>query len=233
MESLPNPVVGRRWSTRLAQVCLVLLRVAIGWHLLVQGWEKIHSVEVGATDTKQAWTSRGYLLESQGPLAPWFRRLAGDPEEIVRDYLRLPQSRDLLPGELPMPTKVEALWDERFKLVLERHSVSKEHRPLFDELLKAHKRAFQHAPRPLAIAFPAGTVEAPLSLSQQIQRFQKLRQELASLQEQEQPAFRAEIRAARVVELKAEIGRLQPRLLKQIADATTAFDRALDTLAAV
>src|SRR5262245_39390863 len=107
MDSLPgaspNPITGRRSSTRLAQSCAVLLRLAIGWHLLVQGWEKIHSVEIGPTDTKQPWTSRGYLLEAQGPLAPWFRKLAGDPDALAQEYLRLPQSHEAASGDLPMP----------------------------------------------------------------------------------------------------------------------------------
>lgn len=49
--------------------CLVALRLAIGWHFAVEGLDKIQS---------QAWTSEGYLRESTGPLAPFFRDLAGD-----------------------------------------------------------------------------------------------------------------------------------------------------------
>jgi uncharacterized membrane protein YphA (DoxX/SURF4 family) len=48
---------------------LVLLRLAIGWHFLVEGWDKLNS---------PAWSSAVYLQESTGPFAPYFRDLAGD-----------------------------------------------------------------------------------------------------------------------------------------------------------
>ncbi len=52
-----------------ARVFLVLLRVAIGWHCLVEGLDKLSTPN---------WTSEGYLRESVGPLGPRFRELAGD-----------------------------------------------------------------------------------------------------------------------------------------------------------
>ncbi len=48
---------------------LVLLRLAIGWHFLVEGLDKLQS---------PTWSSEGYLREASGPLAPKFRELAGD-----------------------------------------------------------------------------------------------------------------------------------------------------------
>src|SRR3989442_8801396 len=54
---------------------LVLLRLSIGWHFLVEGWHKIDS---------PAWTSEIYLQESSGPLAPYFRDLAGDRLDSCR-----------------------------------------------------------------------------------------------------------------------------------------------------
>jgi uncharacterized membrane protein YphA (DoxX/SURF4 family) len=48
---------------------LVLLRLSIGWHFLVEGLDKLNS---------RAWSSEVYLQESTGPLAPYFRELAGD-----------------------------------------------------------------------------------------------------------------------------------------------------------
>lgn len=48
---------------------LVLLRIAIGWHFLVEGLDKYFA---------PAWTSEPYLREATGPLAPKFREMAGD-----------------------------------------------------------------------------------------------------------------------------------------------------------
>lgn len=53
----------------LARIFLVLLRVTIGWHFLVEGLDKLHTPN---------WSSEGYLREASGPLAPTFRKIAGD-----------------------------------------------------------------------------------------------------------------------------------------------------------
>jgi uncharacterized membrane protein YphA (DoxX/SURF4 family) len=50
-------------------VLLVLLRLAIGWHFMFEGVEKLKS---------PSWSSETYLRESTGPLAPFFRKIAGD-----------------------------------------------------------------------------------------------------------------------------------------------------------
>jgi uncharacterized membrane protein YphA (DoxX/SURF4 family) len=74
-----------------ARVFLVVLRLAIGWHCLVEGLDKLQN---------PAWSSEAYLRESVGPLAGTFRGLAGDrlldriavtdkdhaPAALVADY---------------------------------------------------------------------------------------------------------------------------------------------------
>ncbi len=61
----------------LACVLLVTLRIAIGWHLLYEGWWKIDSQK-----TAQPWTAEGYLKNSHGPLRTTFRNLTGDPNDL-------------------------------------------------------------------------------------------------------------------------------------------------------
>jgi uncharacterized membrane protein YphA (DoxX/SURF4 family) len=51
------------------QFFLVALRLSIGWHFLVEGLDKLNS---------PTWSSEPYLREATGPLAPYFRDLAGD-----------------------------------------------------------------------------------------------------------------------------------------------------------
>ncbi|MCS7045367.1 MAG: hypothetical protein NZO58_03320 [Gemmataceae bacterium] len=53
----------------VARWLLVGLRLTIGWHFLVEGLDKIHT---------PGWSSEAYLREATGPLAPYFRKLAGD-----------------------------------------------------------------------------------------------------------------------------------------------------------
>ncbi|MFO0969637.1 MAG: hypothetical protein U0793_29110 [Gemmataceae bacterium] len=72
----------------LGRFFLVGLRLAIGWHFLIEAGEKLHD---------PAWTSEGYLRESTGPLAPYFRDLAGDSlvEQLtVSDGAIAPELKD-------------------------------------------------------------------------------------------------------------------------------------------
>jgi uncharacterized membrane protein YphA (DoxX/SURF4 family) len=52
-----------------ARIFLVLMRLAIGWHCFVEGMDKLHN---------PSWSSEAYLREATGPLAGFYRRLAGD-----------------------------------------------------------------------------------------------------------------------------------------------------------
>lgn len=51
-----------------------LLRIAIGWHFLYEGWSKL---------LHPGWTSAGYLKSSSGPLAGLFHWLAADTARLA------------------------------------------------------------------------------------------------------------------------------------------------------
>lgn len=56
---------------------LVLLRIAIGWHVYYEGRDKIQS-----QDTAQPFSSESYLRNSTGPLAENFRNLVPDVDSL-------------------------------------------------------------------------------------------------------------------------------------------------------
>ncbi len=60
-----------------AVVLLVVLRLAIGWHLLYEGLWKIDTLS-----SPSPWTSAGYLKNSVGPMRGTFREIAGDPDDL-------------------------------------------------------------------------------------------------------------------------------------------------------
>jgi uncharacterized membrane protein YphA (DoxX/SURF4 family) len=83
-----------------------LLRLAIGWHFLVEGIDKIQSVELGPTETNRPWTSEPYLREANGPFGDFFRHQIGDPDEAALARLTvapLPPGAD--PARVPAPTR--------------------------------------------------------------------------------------------------------------------------------
>ncbi|MCS7168657.1 MAG: hypothetical protein RMI91_13960 [Gemmatales bacterium] len=67
------------YSTRFL---LIVLRLAIGWHLLIEGYVKLHSLWTGPTETNRPFTSRYYLQQSVGPFRGFFLWIVGgDPDE--------------------------------------------------------------------------------------------------------------------------------------------------------
>src|SRR5438067_10083912 len=99
----------------LTRFFLVLLRFAIGWHFLIEGVEKVQSVNLGPTESSRPWTSEPYLREASGPLAPFFRSQFGDPDQAALDRLTLLPS---LPGQAPAAERLAPAlghdWDVYF-----------------------------------------------------------------------------------------------------------------------
>jgi uncharacterized membrane protein YphA (DoxX/SURF4 family) len=56
---------------------LVLLRISIGWQFLYEGLWKHQSLK-----TADPWTSKGYLMNAQGPFRPYFRGMVDDPYDL-------------------------------------------------------------------------------------------------------------------------------------------------------
>lgn len=73
---LPVPGDDRKISS-IACTLLVLLRIAIGWHLLYEGWWKIDT-----QSTAQPWSAEGYLKNATGPMRNTFRKMTGDPDDL-------------------------------------------------------------------------------------------------------------------------------------------------------
>ena len=67
----------KKQNLALAVVMIVLLRISIGWQFLYEGLWKIDSLS-----TARPWTAEGYLKNSAGPLRPFFRAMAGDPDDF-------------------------------------------------------------------------------------------------------------------------------------------------------
>ena len=61
--------------SREAMVAIVVLRVVIGWHFLYEGLAKLQA---------PAWSAAGYLQQSRGPFASFFRSLPADPNLLSR-----------------------------------------------------------------------------------------------------------------------------------------------------
>lgn len=66
--------MARYYPGFLGAFFIILLRVAIGWHFLYEGVEKVNSTKYG----KEPFSAEIYLRNANGPLGPYFRGMLPD-----------------------------------------------------------------------------------------------------------------------------------------------------------
>jgi uncharacterized membrane protein YphA (DoxX/SURF4 family) len=133
------------WWTRFF---LVLLRLAIGWHFFFEGWEKLSSYSSPSSPgwerfslnssplpperKNRWWSAEPYLLESKGPLGPFFHDLAGDS---VIDRIAQPDEDD----EQALPPALERDWDEYLDYFTKHYELDEEQQKRAQERLDQRK----------------------------------------------------------------------------------------------
>ncbi len=217
------------------QITLVLLRLAIGWHLLIEGLAKLESVAEGNTTRNRAWTSRPYLLEAQGPLAGWFKELAGDPDQQVLDLVKLPPADQPTPtSRLVMPFKVKTAWEQYMDRLFVYYRLDKRRKNPFAEVMsqtfERHKRAFCDDKIKFTARFPWGSVAMIKTLPERIAEYEAKYNEYQAILNKELPAFGRDVRQRGLAEVKAELNQLRNEVLKQVMDRSEALHHELETL---
>lgn len=67
--------------TGLQKFFFAILRMAIGWHFLREGYVKL---------TQTHWSSVGYLSNSWGPFSPYFKQMAENPDLVQMSDTMIP-----------------------------------------------------------------------------------------------------------------------------------------------
>src|SRR4051812_26360971 len=152
---------------------LILLRLAIGWHFLVEGVHKIHTHWVGKTATNTPWTGAGFFAEGVGPAAPWFRQVLGDPDREA--LARLQPENDQLPPALA------AEWQDYLDRYAAHYGFDADQKAKATALLADAKGKaltwLKSGVTEVTTAFPSGTVEEKLSTPERVIRYEaKLRE---------------------------------------------------------
>jgi len=96
--------------SKTTSLCLIFLRLALGWTILVEGLEKVQ---------KDNWTAEPYLREASGPLAPFYRQLAGDA---------VAQRLAIAPGDQGLPPTLEREWQSYHDRFLARYDLDDKQR---------------------------------------------------------------------------------------------------------
>jgi uncharacterized membrane protein YphA (DoxX/SURF4 family) len=118
MPTLPIPpglLSSRNYPGFLGAFFLVLLRIAIGWHFLTEGLDKVESTRYG----KQPFSAEIYLRNATGPLAPTFRSMLPDAD-----------GKALLD-----PAQLKASWAESLDRIAAHYKFNDEQKPMAKGLL--------------------------------------------------------------------------------------------------
>jgi uncharacterized membrane protein YphA (DoxX/SURF4 family) len=73
--------MSRYYPGFLAATFIILLRIAIGWHFLNEGLEKVDSTYGGG---KEPFSAEIYLRNANGPFGPYFRQMIPDVDGLDR-----------------------------------------------------------------------------------------------------------------------------------------------------
>jgi uncharacterized membrane protein YphA (DoxX/SURF4 family) len=224
----------------LTRIFLILLRLAIGWHFLFEGVEKIVSVD-NATETNKAFTSAPYLQQSSGPLKDFFQgQVGGDPDRVALNRLTLLQ---LSPGQDPVATPphtrlspaVSAAWNDYLDRFAKHYQLSEEQlADARNKLDQAKDKAAQwlmngiiEADRMLVIEGKGGpTIKQKEPVADRVGEYRTLLTRIETM-EKEFKAFEKDVRKKEYRELKAEAAKMREPLL---AEQDKPMKEALDSL---
>jgi uncharacterized membrane protein YphA (DoxX/SURF4 family) len=119
---MPTPVLphnllsSRNYPGFLGAFFLVLLRIAIGWHFLGEGLDKVESVRHGTNP----FSAEIYLRNSSGPLAPYFRGMLPDVNGLA----------------LLDPTRLKSTWAETVGRIEKHYNFNDQQKARAKELLE-------------------------------------------------------------------------------------------------
>jgi uncharacterized membrane protein YphA (DoxX/SURF4 family) len=225
-----------RFSTRLF---LVLLQLAIGWHLFYEGIWKLRN---------PSWTSQGYLRNASGPFGLALRWTAGDPE-VTREggkFVEKDQSPYVLerftvkpfdPAENPedrrphkhLPEPVRAQWQAYYDAFVKQYKLDDaDHR---DQLMQAEAR-FTNLQNDMVWWLTEGTIkvkrpgvigslaETETPVPNRVKEYLARLEEVKALQAEGPAGFDARQTAARVSKAQREADAIRMQLLAALDEKT-------------
>ncbi len=223
-------------------IFLVLLRLAIGWHFLFEGLQKVESRQVGETASNRPFSSAGYFREATGPLGGVMRLALGDPDIEALARLRvkpLPAGEEpsRLAPHLRTPPALAQDW-ERYLARFEKHyDLGEKQRE------EAHKKLEQaedtvvlwltqeepDATTPeQKISFPSGDVLRRVPTAERIQQYRDRRKEVRDVLGRKTWLFGRDVEKARLRQARAEVAQLRTGLMRDLDRHTQALMSALN-----
>jgi uncharacterized membrane protein YphA (DoxX/SURF4 family) len=107
--------MSRYYPGFLAAFFIVLLRIAIGWHFLYEGREKVESMYYG----KEPFSAEIYLRNATGPMGTYFRGMLPDVNSLA----------------MLDPVRLKASWKDEVSRITEHYNFTTEQRETAQKIL--------------------------------------------------------------------------------------------------
>ncbi len=224
-----------RWKVPFLTVLfLVLLRLAIGWHFLYEGYHKVHSLAVGDTTTNKPFSSAGYFREAHGPLAGYFQQAIGDPDDRLLERLTpVPSNSDTKAetGRSRTPAALARDWQDYFNRFAAHYRLDDRQRSDAQTKLARAEADFVNwltsKSKAVAKAYPSGTVELTEPNLQRVEEYRDAVRRLRETFTKELPAFGRDVEKARLAKAKADVAVLRTTLEADLEEQSAAMKKAL------
>jgi uncharacterized membrane protein YphA (DoxX/SURF4 family) len=229
----------------VAVIFLVLLRLAIGWHFLVEGWHKIESERMGETLTNRPFSSAGYFREATGPLAGPMRLAMGDPDAEALARLVV---QPLPPGEpsrepprLRVPPALARDWKNYLTRFEEHYGLNDQQRAEAGGKVEQSEDGVvlwllqeepdENTPE-LKRSYPSGDVLRRVPTAERVQLYQNKLNEVRDMLGRKMWLFGRDVEKARVRQAKVEATQLRTELVRDLDRHTQSLMRSLNLVAA-
>jgi uncharacterized membrane protein YphA (DoxX/SURF4 family) len=224
-------------------VCLVLLRLAIGWHFLFEGIEKVRTLQIGPSETNRPFSSAGYFREAQGPLGIWLRPALGDPYQEAHDLVTLPnamsQRWDDLFARFAQQYQLDANQQSKGKVLVQEakdhfatllawHDLAALKEKYHGDIPEAEKKNFLI--HEVTISFPKVETKVDETLAQRIQKYNTLFQEVRVTQPERLWQFGKDVEKQRYLKAKTDLEQARAELMKDLDQQTANLKQKLDDL---
>ena len=216
-------------------IFLIALRVSIGWHFFFEGWHKLHTHEIGVTETNKPWTSEGYFRLSEGPTRNLLLNFIGDLDQEMLEKLHLaPVEEGKLEADLArLPKPLVQDWDAYLNKFVAYFNLDDDTRKLAEKKVEQEKgklmewflKGEKEVKRPSPTGTP--TIDVKISTPQRILEYDLKVRELRDIMERRLrslgrdvekkiPAIRGEINTARL-EFKADLDGMKTKMQDALA----------------
>jgi uncharacterized membrane protein YphA (DoxX/SURF4 family) len=225
---------------------LVLLRLAIGWHFLAEGYHKLEGYWRGPTETVigkfQPFSSAGYFREGTGPLAKLIRKEVGDPDDEALARLEpLPKPGDSIgsPPHTRTPPLLAQEWEGYVKRFSDYYHLDDKQREqakgklaqLEDEVVMwQEKEQVDEKTKPIKKTFQSSTVEVKLPMPQRIAEYKAKLRDLRDTMNTRLFLMGHDVEGRRLQETKGDVLRQRSALLMELDDYTKQLQKDLEGL---